>query len=405
MDTIKVLMLGPGEPHPQNSGLGIAASHISRHLQQLVELTVIQPGTNPSQHVGSLKKALASLSFTEEELMADIIEVEARHRLDPYHYLSGYEVEERNTTNKATEKVSQIREVVEHFSEQVVHEGNALDFDVIYAHDWVTFSAALELKKRTKKPLVLHVHSLDYDRSGGPSGSWIYELEKEAMAQATAIIAVSQYTKNVIREYYEVQSPVYVIHNGYARTKSTPVADKIFPEKLILFVGRLSGQKGPGIFMQIAEAVHRKMPDTRFVMAGTGELLKQLIESGAYRSVSGKFHFTGHITHEQVEELFAMADVYCMPSVSEPFGLSAIEAAGAGIPVVLSKQSGAGEVLPGALKADYWDVETFTAHVISCLTDRKMAARSISANQDALRQLNWQNIAQSILRVLRDSLN
>ena len=400
MEKLKVLMLGPGIPNPGNSGLGVAAYHIAAHLGKLVDITLIQPENDKLQVEEETHFSIEDL--TDTHLIKDVIQVKVKQKLNPYFHASADEVEEVYVHEDATTE-SDILKAVESYSAKVVAEGQELDFDIIYAHDWISFTAAQRIKRATGKPLIVHIHTLEYDRSAGHTGSWIYHLERETLHLADSIIAVSEYTAGVIESHYGIDKNIHVVHNGYQKLEKPTKVNKPFPEKLVIFVGRISSQKGPAMFIDIAEAVHQKMPETRFVMAGDGELLKELIESGAYRSVSGKFHFTGRISTNQISELYAMADVFCMPSVSEPFGLSAIEAASFGVPVVVSKQSGAAEVLEGALTADYHDTAAFVDKVLLCLTDRKVVAKSTAANTDSLQFLDWQVSAQSILRVMRDT--
>lgn len=394
MKKMKVLILGPGEPSVINSGLGIAAHHISEHLQHLAGISLIQPA--PEDRAEREKENRQK--FSDINVARDIINISTKNFPNPY-----LDSNKENVLIKKA-KVSEIKKALKNFTEKAVTAAQNLDFDLIYAHDWITFEAALKLKELTGKPLVAHLHSLDYDRSSGHTNSWIFELEQKTMQQANAIIAVSDYTAGIIKEHYDINKAPYVIHNGFEPVQKKP-AERIFPEKLVLFVGRLTGQKGPGIFMQIAANVHKKLPDTRFVMAGSGEMLKQLIESGAYRSVSGRFHFTGYIEREQLEELFCISDVFCMPSVSEPFGLSAIEAAAFDVPMVLSRQSGASEVLAGALQADYWDVDGFARHIITLLTNVKVKNTVVTLNKQSLELLDWDRTARAVYEVFDQTLN
>jgi len=176
--------------------------------------------------------------------------------------------------------------------------------------------------------------------------------------------------------------------------EQTPSKD--FPEKLILFLGRITGQKGPQYFLDIASKVIEHVPNVRFVMAGTGDRLRSLIETGAYKQIGNKFHFTGFLNKEKVQKLLSIADVYCMPSVSEPFGLSALEAAQFGIPCVISKQSGVSEVLYGALKADFWDVDKMAGHIISLLQNETLKETVIRDAFNDLENLTWDKAAEKV---------
>lgn len=282
------------------------------------------------------------------------------------------------------------------YSKYVLKIAAKKDFDIIYAHDWMTFLAGIEVKEKTGKPLALHVHALDYDRGGPESKGWIFELEKFAMENADLIMPVSNYTAGVISGHYGIDpAKVFPVHNG-ADHVDVYKAEKGFPEKLVLFLGRVTGQKGPGFFLEVASKVFESYPKVRFVVAGTGDKLKRLIETGAYKEIGHKFHFTGFLNKERVHQLLAMTDVYCMPSVSEPFGLSALEAAQFDVPMVISKQSGVAEVLSGALSADYWDVNLMAEHIIALLKSKRLVKSVVKQSTQDLEYLTWDIAAEKI---------
>ena len=279
-----------------------------------------------------------------------------------------------------------------------------MDFDIVHAHDWMTFVAGMEIKKRTGKPLVLHVHSLNYDRGGPDSRGWIFDIEKNAMEMADLVIPVSRYTGTICTGHYGIDpNKVHWVHNG-ADPVETYRSESPFKDGLVLFLGRLTGQKGPRFFLEIAAKVLETNPNVCFVMAGTGERMKELIEYGAFRDVGDRLHFTGFLNKEKVNKLLSMTDVYCMPSVSEPFGLSAIEAAQYGIPAVISKQSGVAEVLTRARAADFWDVDLMAQHISELLTDP--AARDEAVNHSLKDQQNctWEAAAGRVVDLYREQL-
>lgn len=291
------------------------------------------------------------------------------------------------------------------FSKYVLKIAERKEFDVVYAHDWMTFLAGLEVKAKTGKPLALHVHALDYDRGGPESKGWIFELEKYAMENADLIMPVSNYTASVITGHYGINpEKVSAVHNGADHVDVFNI-QKGFPEKLVLFLGRVTGQKGPEFFLEVASKVFESYPKVRFVVAGTGDRLKRLIETGAYRQIGHKFHFTGFLTKEKVHKLLAMTDVYCMPSVSEPFGLSALEAAQFGVPMVISKQSGVAEVLSGALSADYWDVNLMAEHIINLLKSKRLSSKVVKQSLLDMESLTWDVAAEKIYQNFLHVLN
>ncbi len=269
-------------------------------------------------------------------------------------------------------------------------------FDIIHAHDWMTFLAGLELKGLTGKPLALHIHSLEYDRSGPYVRNWVYYLEKYAMEKADLIIPVSEYSADIIETYYEInRSKIAPVHNGLDIPEVKRVK-KPFPEHLVIFLGRITEQKGPQFFLQMALRILKQRQDVRFVMAGQGNLLPQLIQKVAEHRIGDKFHFTGFLQTNKVRELLGMADVFVMPSVSEPFGLAAVEAAHSGVPCVISNQSGAAEVLKGALKANYWDSDKLARHVNMLLDSPDVREEVVEEMQEHLK-VSWDDAAQKVL--------
>ncbi len=225
------------------------------------------------------------------------------------------------------------------------------------------------------------------------------------MEQADAVIPVSKYTGTIVSGHYGIDpDKIYPVHNG-----ADPVepyrGKKKFPEKLVLFLGRLTAQKGPEFFLQIAAKVLEQTDNVRFVMAGTGEKLRQLIETGAFKGVGDKFHFTGFLNKERVNALLSITDVYCMPSVSEPFGLSALEAAQFNIPAVISKQSGVAEVMKGALTAVFWDVNKMAEHIVNLITDEKLYKEVVEQGKKDIEASTWDATADKVINVYNTLLN
>ncbi len=430
----KVLMLGWEFPPVINGGLGVACLGLSKALSEFVELTVILPKSDPHFIVENveliglnnidLKKILKASkeSFTTQyDTFAETSYVDID--IDPYLHISETIGQETNRHTESTTKSTTIADVetedlmiekflhvfrdgelygqdviqkVIYYSKYVLRLAAEKDFDIIYAHDWMTFLAGLELKARMNKPLVLHVHALDYDRGGPESKGWIFDLEKYAMENADLILPVSEYTASVIANHYHIDpAKITPVHNGADEVNVYKV-EKGFPEKLVLFLGRVTGQKGPEFFLEVASKVYENYPKVRFVVAGTGDRLKRMIESGAYKEIGHKFHFTGFLDKEKVHHLLAMTDVYCMPSVSEPFGLSALEAAQFGIPMVISKQSGVAEVLSGALSADYWDTDLMADHILALLKSKRLANQVVKMSNNDLKNLSWKDAAKKV---------
>jgi len=288
------------------------------------------------------------------------------------------------------------------YAERCVRIARNESFDVIHAHDWVTFPAGLAVAAECGKPLVVHVHSTEFDRSGECVNRPVYEVECAGVHGARAVIAVSHLTKRILVERYGVDpGKVQVIHNGVEpRRAFTPLPRNGRGEKTVLFLGRITMQKGPAFFVNAAARVREKLDDVRFIMAGWGDMGPQVVEQVAAMGLSRFFRFAGFLRGDEVQEAYRQSDVYVMPSVSEPFGLTALEAIQWGVPVILSKNSGVAEVLPhGALKVDFWDVDGMADRIIAILRHPQLAealARSAAAE---IRCLTWDKAARKCVGV------
>ena len=425
MRRIKVLELGWEFPPLINGGLGVACMGISKALAKKVDLSVIVPKADPSAvYDGFSLTGINTLQYAEVETVSQgysynsfSLVSKAPVNLDPYAHVEGtpgsvvftkegkmlFSHVSRADLDLFTGKEDLYagdlaRKVIE-FSKICAVLARQYDFDVVHAHDWMTYLAGVEVKKATGKPLVVHLHASQFDRAGADARGWIYDIEKYGMEQADAVIPVSKYTGTVAAGHYGINpAKIFPVHNGADPVKVFH-SKKKFPEKLVLFLGRLTAQKGPEFFLQIAAKVLEQTDDVRFVMAGTGEKLRQLIETGAFHGVGDKFHFTGFLNKQKVNELLSMTDVYCMPSVSEPFGLSALEAAQFNIPAVISKQSGVAEVMKGALKADFWDVNMMAKHIIDLTTDEELYKKVAAESAQDIMNSSWETAADKMIRV------
>ncbi|MBN1361679.1 MAG: glycosyltransferase [Sedimentisphaerales bacterium] len=278
-------------------------------------------------------------------------------------------------------------------------------FDVIHAHDWVTFPAGVLIARRSGKPLVVHVHATEFDRSGLSPNPAIYNIEHQGIHAASMVLAVSAMTKRTIVERYRVpESKVKVVYNGIANGTaqvSLPQAEplRMSDEKVVLFLGRITTQKGPDYFVEAAAAVLKQYDNVRFIIAGWGDLAPHIIEKVAAMGLGHKIFFAGFLAGEQVERAYRMADVYVMPSVSEPFGLTALEAIQQGVPVIVSKTSGVAEVVDrGALKVDFWDVNGLADRIIAVLEHRTLADELRRNGMREIQGLTWEATAQQCLR-------
>jgi glycogen synthase len=269
-------------------------------------------------------------------------------------------------------------------------------FDVIHAHDWVTFPAAVALSELMQKPLVVQIHATEIDRSGQNVNRAVYDIERKGMEKAAAVIAVSHYTAGILTQYYDVPADkIHVVHNGI---NPKPIAARPIngrSEAVVLFLGRITSQKGPEYFVNAAEKVLRRYDNVKFVMAGWGDMAPYILEMVASKRLGSKILFTGFLRGRQVEIAYRMSDVYVMPSVSEPFGITALEAVQNRIPVILSKTTGVGEILQnGALKTDFWDTNRMSEQILEVLKNPPFAERLRCDALNEIQNLTWDTAAR-----------
>lgn len=244
-------------------------------------------------------------------------------------------------------------------------------FDIIHSHDWLTYPAGIHAKQVTGKPLVIHVHATDYDRSRGNVNPTVFNIERDGMLHADHIITVSNLTRQTVIEKYGIDpNKVTTVHNAVV-----PLSDELLnvqvtkpKEKIVTFLGRITMQKGPEYFVEAAAKVLKLDHNVRFVMAGSGDMMDKMINLAAERGIADRFHFPGFQKGKQVYEMLKASDVYMMPSVSEPFGISPLEAMQMGVPSIISKQSGCAEILTNVIKTDYWDIDAMADAIYSIIT-------------------------------------
>ncbi len=422
----KILMLGWEFPPVINGGLGVACHDLCIALAKHARVTMVIPKTYPHFTMTELEliglntidaRTLRNISYKNEYKNLEEVHY-IPSSLDPYyHQPSGSdhlpEIKSKYLTPvKIGDETAEVFTIDDLYGGDVIEKVTVfgkltaklamnLDFDVIHAHDWMTMAAGMEIKALTGKPLIMHIHSLEVDRGGEASKGWVYQMEKRGMEYADLLMPVSNFTANVINQHYGIsRSKIFPVHNGIRPVKAFKGV-KPFKEKIVLFVGRLTRQKGPEYFLEIASRVLEVRQDVRFVMAGTGDAFHRLLEKSSFKHLGNRFHLTGFLNLEKVHEMLSVADVYCMPSVSEPFGLSAIEAAQFGIPVVISKQSGAAEVMKGSLTFDFWDINRASEYIIRLLDDEVLRNKVIDDANIDLETISWDLSAEKVLQGYR----
>jgi glycosyltransferase involved in cell wall biosynthesis len=355
-------------------------------------------------------------------LLGSISYIEVSSNLVPYHSPEEYESLVNKAENKKKKLIhttmggklvfsggygQNLYEEIANYALVAQQIADENEHDVIHAHDWLTYPAGMAAKGISGKPLVIHVHATDFDRSGGKVNPGVFEIEKKGMEAADKIIAVSNLTRNTIIDKY-----------GIAPEKVTTVYNAVEPlgdqekialrrgidDKVVTFLGRVTLQKGPEYFVQAAEKVLRKMDNVRFVMAGSGELLERMISWAASLGIADKFHFTGFLKGDDVFRMFSISDVYVMPSVSEPFGISPLEAMQSNVPTIISNQSGVAEILKYAIKTDFWDVDAMADAIYGLLNYPSLSEVFKKYGKEEVDNMKWENSAKKVFSLYKEAV-
>lgn len=421
---MRVLMFGWEFPPHITGGLGTACFGLTKGLvKQGVEVIFVVPkafGDETKDGFRLLNASDVTLDFTQKwtkEHWDRIQFMEIGSNLVPY--LDPEEFEMVVNRNQLTDK----QDIQSVFSKQYKFSGkygpNLMQevsryalvassiatgntFDVIHAHDWLTYPAGIAAKQITGKPLVVHVHATEFDRSGEHVNQPVYDIERQGMTEADLVITVSNLTRQIVIEKYGIApEKVITVHNAVEPSDRPELegVTKHVKEKVVTFLGRVTYQKGPDYFVEAAHKVLHRDANVRFVMAGSGDLLNRMIRRVAKLKIATKFHFTGFLAGPEVDTMFAMSDVYVMPSVSEPFGISPLEAMRSNVPVVISKQSGVAEVLQHALKVDFWDIDALADAIYGILHYEGLSKMFIRYGKTEVDNLIWENAALNILEV------
>ncbi len=280
--------------------------------------------------------------------------------------------------------------------------------DVIHSHDWLTYPAGIHAKNVTGKPLVIHVHATDFDRSRGNVNPTVFGIEKDGMENADHIITVSDLTRRTVIDKYGISpDKVTTVHNAVI-----PLSDELLnlprrekKDKVITFLGRITMQKGPEYFVEAAAKVLQKNRNIRFVMAGSGDMMDDMIRLAAKRNIADRFHFTGFLRGRQVYEMLADSDVYVMPSVSEPFGISPLEAMEMGVPSIISKQSGCAEILDYVIKTDYWDIDAMADAMHALVSYPGLHNMLRDKGIEEIHRITWEKAGKKVIDIYRQVID
>ena len=281
-------------------------------------------------------------------------------------------------------------------------------FDVIHAHDWLTYFAGIAAKNVSGKPLVVHMHATSFDRSSSDNiDTRVYEIERAGMAAADMVIAVSNLTRNIVINKYNIEpEKVVAVHNAVQFAENdNPVPERGVSDKIVTFLGRITFQKGPDYFIEAAAKVLKRVPNVRFVMAGSGDMINHCIRRAAQLGIADRFHFTGFLKGDDVQKMFQLSDVYVMPSVSEPFGISPLEAMRSNVPTIISHQSGVAEVLDYAIKVNYWDVDAMADAIYGLISYPALAKMFSEKGMEEVNNLKWFNAATKIKDVYQPRMS
>jgi len=392
--SLHTLMFGWEYPPVHCGGLGVACQGIVRGLlHHGAKVTLVLPHDEASEEGATI--------LSPGSLGGEII-IPVPTKLRPYDSWRAY----AQRVTEGSEPVDQLYgenlgEEVERYTAVATELTKAVRPDVVHTHDWMTLEAGVRASRHHRMPLVAHVHATELDRTEFRPNAWIMKRELQGLMKADHIISVSGYTKNLlIREYGIPADKITVIHNGtFASEPLMRLDDDGGAHPLVLFLGRLTVQKGVTYFIRAAQSVHRLRPDVRFVVAGEGHLLSQLIQETFERGLSDCMIFAGRVTSEEARKLYSRADCFVMPSVSEPFGLVALEAITHGAPVVLSRQSGVAEVVHNAMLVDFWDTDKMADCILTVLREKPLRSEMRSQSKRILLNHTWYRQAGKILSI------
>ena len=400
-------MFGWEFPPISSGGLGTACAGLTKGLSNNnVEITFVLPYAPSSLNPNYMK--LISAGDYPGKIKFKAID----SPLKAYITSSAYAVYAKDLAkSKSTSSTlygTNLYEEVYRYAQKAKFIAMTEDFDIIHCHDWMTFAAGIEAKKASKKPLVIQIHATEFDRTGGNPNQAVYNLEKEGMMAADSIIAVSNFTKNKIVEHYGVNpTKISVVHNAVEFTarqlKHEEFAIKRH-DKLVLFLGRITLQKGPDYFVYAAKKVLERDPNVKFVIVGQGDMQAFIINKIAELGISNKVLFTGFLTGPDIDRIYKMADVYVMPSVSEPFGITPLEAMRNGTPVIISKQSGVSEVIDHCLKVDFWDINQLASKILSVLNYKALHSCLQENGYSEVNKFNWNDSARKCIDVYTKTL-
>ncbi len=406
-------MLGWEFPPYSSGGLGTACEGLTKGLaNNNINVTFVLPKAAGNQKASHVNLVVASNVYMDDDRIR-FLEVNSLLAA----YISSDEYLERYNKSKCLKEGdmqaihdslygSDLYEEVHKYSEKVKLISSFENFDVIHAHDWMTYPAGIRAKHASGKPLVVHIHATEFDRTGGNVNQHVYDIERHGFHEADKIIAVSNFTKSKVVQHYGISpDKVEVVHNAVDFTCYEQESCIKEDDKVVLFLGRITLQKGPEYFLYAAKRVLEMDPDVKFVVAGSGDMEGFMIEEAARLGIANKVLFTGFLRGKDIDRAYSMANLYVMPSVSEPFGITPLESMRNGTPVLISKNSGVSEVLNHCLKVDFWDIDQMSSKMLAVL---KYGCLQREMKENGLREVykfNWDLPARKCIDVYNSVMN
>ena len=418
---MKVLMFGWEFPPHILGGLGTASYGLTHGLaqQEDMEITFCIPKPWGDEDQSFLRIiGMNSVPIVWRDVQWDYVKDRVGHYMDPqlYYDLRDHIYADFNymhTNDLGCMEFSgrypdNLHEEINNYSIVAGVIARTVDFDIIHSHDWLTYPAGIHAKQVTGKPLVIHVHATDFDRSRGNVNPTVFGIERDGMLNADHIITVSNLTRRTVIEKYGIDpAKVTTVHNAVE-----PLSEELkniqvpkSKEKVVTFLGRITMQKGPEYFVEAAAKVLQKVHNVRFVMAGSGDMMEKMINLAAQKDIADRFHFPGFQKGKQVYEMLKASDVYIMPSVSEPFGISPLEAMQMGVPSIISKQSGCAEILNHVIKTDYWDIDAMADAIYSIITYPAMYKQLHDEGLTEVNGIQWIKAGKKVIDIYNNLLN
>lgn len=405
---MKVLMFGWEFPPWNQGGLGTACYGLTKGLSHHgAEVIFVLPRAPPEANGGHVKLVSASSikGIRFKTINSPLV-----------GYMTSEEYQQKVKEGLLTKKESSggdlygkdLFEEVERFALKARLIAESEEFDVIHAHDWLTYKAGVIAKQATGKPLVVHMHATEFDRTGGNGvNQYVYDIEKKGMQEADAVICVSNFTRQMVVDRYGIDpGKLYVVHNAVEFTNfKEPKRQLSELDKVVLFLGRITLQKGPDYFIETARKVIDYEPKAKFVVAGNGDMLPRMIHRAAELGIGDKVLFAGFLKGEDIDRAYKMASLYVMPSVSEPFGITPLEAMRNGTPVLISKQSGVSEVISNCLKTDFWDIDEMANKIVSVLRYKPLHESLSEDGSREVKKFNWDIPAKKCLDVYTHAID